>query len=146
MVMAETISHENSVYGCGDHNSLAKHSLYTQTSSRSSVQSWVKGSISCFFLFISQHTSLNSTASTVKSLYSAVLFLPPVVKAWLKLISASLFSAPGLCFCWVFSVFSYFHVSLQYLSKHDVSISTISSPRFAFQKLSASLFLAPSSF
>ena len=32
---------------------------------------------------------------------SAVLFLPPVVKAWLKLISASLFLAPGLCFCWV---------------------------------------------
>ena len=33
--------------------------------------------------------------------FSAVLFLPPVVKAWLKLISASLFLAPGLCFCWV---------------------------------------------
>ena len=37
--------------------------------------------------------------------FSAVLFLPPVVQALLKLVSASLFLAPGLCFCRVFSVF-----------------------------------------
>ena len=42
---------------------------------------------------------------TVKSLFSAVLFLPPVIQAWLKLISASLLLAPGLYFCWDFGVF-----------------------------------------
>ena len=50
-------------------------------------------------------------------------------------------------FCWRFLVwFSYFHVSLQSLPRQVASISTISSPRLAFQKLSASLSLAPSSF
>ena len=34
--------------------------------------------------------------------FSAALFLPPVVKAWLKLISASLFLSPGIWFCYRF--------------------------------------------
>ena len=38
-------------------------------------------------------------------LLSAVLSLPPVIKAWSKLMSASPFLAPGLYFCWEFSVF-----------------------------------------
>ena len=89
---------------------------------------------------------------TVKSLFSAVLnlaqsfFLPPVVQAWLKIISASLFLVPGLCFCWVFSVLFFLSRLFAVLPRHVESISTTSSPRFAFQNLSASLFLPPSSF
>ena len=66
---------------------------------------WSTLSLRCFFFLLfwpMDHPKLLVDlliATTVKSLFSAVLFLPPVVKAGLKLISASLFLAPGLCLC-----------------------------------------------
>ena len=46
---------------------------------------------------------MGSTVFTaVLNLAQSSFYRRYVVKAWLKLISASLFLAPGLCFCWVF--------------------------------------------
>ena len=72
--------------------------------------------------------------------FNAVLYLLPVVDTWLKLISASLFFAPGLTFSGFLAFLCNFHVSWLSFLRYVVSFSTISSLRFAIQKLSASSF------
>ena len=85
--------------------------------------------------------------NAIKSLISAVLLLPPVVRAWLKWISAFLsFSEPGW-FALYFASFSpSFVISFLSVLRCVSSLSTISTSWFAIEKLSASLFLAPSFF
>ena len=85
---------------------------FSFSSVRMAVIDWWDGSFAVIIFFASCLLLLTwSITGTVKSLFSAVLnlaqssFLPPLVQAWLELISASLFLAPGLCICWVFSVF-----------------------------------------
>ena len=69
-------------------------------------------------------TTLKSAVSAVLNLAQSSFYHQSSKRGWNnKLISASLFLAPGLCLCCVFSVFfSLIHVSLQSLPIHVVSI------------------------
>ena len=71
-------------------------------------------------IYVSESETLQVRRRTVKLLLSATvlnlassLYSPPVIKAWLNLISVSLLLAHGFYFCWCFVVF-YFHVPFRF--------------------------------